>query len=106
MTYTEAYDYKLKHEKIIGYRSELKGIPHYIKGLFIATQEISFEERMKVLNENLYKPIDNERALKNFGYLNKHQSVYVIWEEEHVPHEMLLHEYLREIREQNKSKAL
>ena len=102
MTYEQASEYKKEHENIVGYPCQLKRIPHYIKALFIAPQEIGFEERMKVLNENWYKPIDNEMALKNLGYFNKHQSVYVIWEVEHVPHEMLLHDYLREVREQEK----
>ena len=102
MTYEQACDYKKEHENIIGRPSELKRIPYFIKALFIAPQEIGFEERMKVLNENLYKPIDNETALRNLGHLNKHQSVYVIWEEKHMPNEMLLYEYLKEILEQEK----
>lgn len=58
MTYEQASEYKKEHENIVGYPCQLKRIPHYIKALFIAPQEIGFEERMKVLNENWYKPID------------------------------------------------
>jgi hypothetical protein len=97
MTYTESEQYRKEHINIVGKPSLLKRIPYYINYLLIAPKDKSIKDRLAVLNESRYKIIDNAIALKNLGFYTSNLDVYVIWEIDNNPHEMLLHDYLTEI---------
>lgn len=95
MTYQDAENYRDSYKDIIG-KSRLERLPYNIGYVLIAPKEKEFADRISVLNENRYKPIDNKLALQNLGFLNENLDVYIIWEVDNKPHEMLLYDYVNE----------
>ncbi len=101
MTYEQAEEFMLKYDHVRGQLVEKTPVPFYIRHILIAPKEA--EDKITILNENIYKPIDNETALKNLGMLNKNLDVYIIGGEslgqkkqDEILYTMNLYSYLRE----------
>jgi len=79
MTYEEAEEFKTKHEHVYLQLVEFVEKPFYIRHILIAPKEL--QDKISLLNENIYKPIDNKTALRNMGLLDKNLDVYIIGSE-------------------------
>jgi len=99
MTYEDAEEFKTKYNHVHLQLVEVVEKPFYIRYLLIAPKEL--EDKISLLNENIYKPIDNKTALKNMNLLNKNLDVYIIGgqtigiSDEEILQVMNLYEYLR-----------
>ena len=78
MTYEQADELRNKHRKLTGKQVKFSKPPFYIRYLLIAPIGGSHSLKLEVLNENIYKPIDNKTALRNLKLLEKTLSVFLI----------------------------
>jgi len=95
MTYQESEKYKQDNIFVVGQKSELKNFPYTIRQFLIAPKNLSFSERIKIL-EKVNTGISNERALSEMGYLNDNLDVYIIAEDRNGRYEYNLYNYLSE----------
>lgn len=78
MTYQQADELRTKHTKLTGETVEFSPTPFYVRHLLIAPVASSSSDILKILNENIYKPIDNETALRNLKLLHKNLAVFLV----------------------------
>jgi hypothetical protein len=78
MNYHQAAEFKYDNKKIFGELIDVLGYQIFVRYMLIAPTNLNSSEVVKVLNENILKPIDNETALRNLKLLQKSLSVFLI----------------------------
>ncbi len=98
MTYKEADEFLAKYSNVHLQLVEIVEPSFFIRYFLIAP--VGLENKIPLLNENLYKPIDNKTALMNMKLLDKDLDVFIIGEETisgrdgEILQEMKLRDYL------------